>query len=252
MKSFVPTSLASKSGLPRRLLAGLGVIALVAGAAGCAAPVSEPDMTSSISVDGYRTRHPIIVEEGQETLDLPVGPHGARLGERLTGVVAGFARSARESGASGMVMMVPSGSANESAAYRQSREIADILVRAGIPSHAIEKRVYTAEGPHDAAPIRLSYPKMVAHVPRQCGQWPASATADFSNSDYWNFGCAVQSNMAVMAANPTDLIAPAEIGQPDATRRAAVLSKYRKGQKTMSEFGLPAPGASTVSGGGSQ
>jgi pilus assembly protein CpaD len=245
MKSLVPAS-----ALPRRLLIGLGVVLVSAAASGCAQP-REPDMTSSISVDGFRTRHPIVVEEGQETLDVPVGPHGARLGSALGSVVEGFGRSARLAGASGIVMMVPSGSANEAAAYRASHEITAALVRAGFAAHAVEKRPYLAEPVNDAAPIRLSYPRMVAHVPHQCGQWPNQALGDNSNADYWNFGCATQANFAAMVANPTDLVAPPEIGAPDATRRSKVLSKYRKGEKTVSDFGLPSPGVSSV-GGGSQ
>ena len=73
-----------------------------------------------------------------------------------------------------------------------------------------------------------------------------------SNADYWYFGCAYQANLAAMVANPSDLVAPSPIGAADATRRASVLAKYRKGEKTVSEFGLPTPSVSAISGGGSQ
>ena len=40
-------------------------------------------------------------------------------------------------------------------------------------------------GPEDAAPIRLAYPRIVARVPHECGEWPSSALSDFGNKDYW-------------------------------------------------------------------
>lgn len=251
MKSFVPAAVGgSASRASRRLSYGFGAVCLALTVAGCAA--SGPDRTGSIDLDGYRTRHPIVVEEGQETMDLPIGAHSARLPAPLVAAIEGFGRSARVARASGIVMMVPAGSANESAAYRASREIVAALGRAGIPAHAIEKRTYPAEGPEDAAPIRLSYPRVVAHVQHACGQWPQQAIPSMDNADYWNFGCATQANTAAMVANPTDLVTPSPLGDSDATRRATVLAKYRKGEKTMSNFGLPSPSVSSVSGGGSQ
>lgn len=244
MKSFVPLSLG-------RLSACLGVAFLTIAAAGCAGP-NGPEATGSIDVDGFHTRHPIVVEEGSETLDLPVGAHTSRLPGALLASVEGFGRSARATGARSMVLMMPSGSTNEAATRRASHEIVAALGRAGFDARSIERRTYLAEGPEDTAPVRLSYQRIVAHVPHACGQWPDLVLPTPQNRDYWNFGCATQANVAAMAANPTDLIAPREIGVPDATRGASVLAKYRKGQKTATETGLPAPGVSSVSGGGSQ
>ena len=82
-----------------------------------------------------------------------------------------------------------------------------------------------------------------------CGEWPAQATSDYGNGDYWNFGCATLANMAAMVDNPADFVAPAQIGAPDATRRAGVLQSYRKGEKTKSQFDLPSPSVGQVSGG---
>ena len=229
------------------LVSVLGAALLAATAAGCAP--REPTYTGSIDVDGYRTRHPIVVEEGEETLDVPVALHSARLPVSLVAAVESFGAEARKNGASGIVMMVPNGSTNEVAAHRVSRELTAALGRAGIAAHAITRRTYEAMGPEDAAPIRLSYPRIVAHVPHQCGRWPRQATSDWDNADYWNFGCATQSNLAAMVANPTDLVAPSGLGQPDATRRSTVLQAYRSGKATKSEYGLPSPGLSSVGGG---
>lgn len=235
---------------PRLAAILLGSLALGATLGACAP--REPQFTGSVDTDGFRTRHPIVVEEGSETLDVPVGTQAAHLPAKLAATVEAFGRESRRQGASGVVMMVPSGSSNEVAAHRQAREIAAALTRGGVPAHAIEKRAYQAVGPEDVAPIRLAYPRIVARVPHECGEWPEQATSDFGNHDYWNFGCATQSNIAAMVENPADLVAPAPLGATDATRRAVVLQAYRKGEKTRSDFQLPAPSASTVAGGTSQ
>ena len=232
---------------PHRLALVVGVVALGALTAACAP--REPVRTGSIDLDGYRTRHPIVVEEGDETLDIPVGTQAQRLPANLALTVESFGREARRQGASGVTLLVPSGSVNEAAAYRLSKEITAALVRGGVAPHAIGKKPYAAAGPEDAAPIRIAYPRVVARVPHECGEWPSSATSDLGNRDYWNFGCATQSNIAAMVENPTDLVAPAPIGAPDATRRAIVLQAYRKGEKTKSLFALPSPSVSDVSGG---
>ena len=229
-------------------LSGAVVLALLN--AGCNTTRQEPLVTGSVPSDGYRARHPIVVEQGEETFDVPIAQNGAALPPSLLGSIESFGREAREQGASGVTVMVPAGSRNEAAAYRASREITQALGRAGIPAHAVTKVPYAAEGPGDAAPIRLAYPRVVAHVPHRCGRWPDQVVGAHDNSDYWNFGCSTQANIAAMVAEPTDLVSPAPIGKPDATRRAGVLQSYRKGEKTRSEFKVPDTSASKVGGGG--
>ena len=233
-----------------RALAVSGLLVLTL--AGCNTTKYEPTVTGSVPMDGYRARHPIVVEEGEETFDVPVGAHGAGLPRHLAAAIESFGREAREQGASGVTVMVPSASRNEAAAYRTAREITEILGRVGFASHAVTKVPYAAEGPQDAAPIRLAYPRIVARVPHRCGRWPDQVVGGYDNSDYWNFGCATQANIAAEVAEPTDLVSPAGIGRPDATRRAAVIQAYRKGEKTKSEFKLPATSASQVGSGGGE
>ena len=47
-----------------------------------------------------------------------------------------------------------------------------------------------------------------------------------------NFGCAVTANVAAQIADPSDLLGPRPTDPSDAGRRAVVLDKYRKGQRT--------------------
>ncbi|WP_333825817.1 CpaD family pilus assembly protein [Pinisolibacter sp.] len=235
-----------------RALATSGALLLALTTAACNTTRSEPSVTGSVPTDGFRTRHPIVVEEGEETFDVPVGVQGDSLPPRLVAAVQAFGEEARAQGARSITVMVPSASRNEAAAYHAARRITEALGRAGFAASAVHKVPYAAEGPEDAAPIRISYPRVVAHVPHRCGRWPDQVVGDLSNADYWNFGCATQANVATMAAEPTDLVAPSPIGKADATRRAAVIQAYRKGEKTRSEFKLPDTNASKVGGGGGE
>lgn len=239
------------SGLTPLARRGLAVALMTTALAGCAGNNKDPLATGSVDLDGYRSVHPIVVQEGLETLDLPVGAHQTRLSPAIAATVEGFAKAAVAERVTTVVVMTPTGSQNAAAVGRAQREITDILSRNGIPSHSIERRTYEAEGPQDVAPIRLAYPHLVAGVPHRCGEWPRSALSDWGNGDYWNYGCAYQANIAAMAAVPSDLVVPRPLGAPDATRRADVLDKYRKGQKTATDTGLPSPGVGAVSGGGS-
>lgn len=235
---------------PGRALALSGALLLALSAAACNTTKLEPSVTGSVPTDGFRTRHPIVIEQGEETFDVPVGAQNTGLSPHVVATVEAFGREARAGGATGITVMVPSASANEAAAYRASRQIADALGRAGFAGHAVSMIAYAAEGPDDAAPIRLSYPRTVARVPHRCGRWPAQVVGGNDNSDYWNFGCATQANIAAMVAEPTDLVAPAPLGKADATRRAAVIQSYRKGEKTRSEYKLPDTSAAKVGSGG--
>jgi pilus assembly protein CpaD len=64
--------------------------------------------------------------------------------------------------------------------------------------------------------------------------WP-DVTKTAKNAPTSNFGCAVNSNLAAMVANPADIDAPQGLDPADAGRRQVVLDKYRQGQVTSSQ-----------------
>ena len=51
---------------------------------------------------------------------------------------------------------------------------------------------------------------------------------------YANFGCAQQSNIAAMVADPEDLLRPRRMTRADAMRRSVVFDKYRQGSEISS------------------
>ena len=58
----------------------------------------------------------------------------------------------------------------------------------------------------------------------------------YPNQPYWNFGCAMQRNLAAMVDNPADLVQPRGEIPPYAPRRSVVLDKWHKGQTTSGAY----------------
>ncbi len=215
--------------------------ALMLGA--CANTKTEDALaTGSINMDGYRTRHPIVLAESAETIDIPVGAQVGVLTPRMAHTVTVFAAGARASGARNITIMVPSGSGNEAAANRIAQQVAGALVQGGMTRGAIARSTYPVDDPSADAPIRVAYSRIKAMLTHRCGVWPDQAVTNQQNNDDWEFGCSTQANIAAMAANPEDLVTPTGEDPVDGTRQTKVILKYRDGTQTKADTG--AKGAS--------
>jgi pilus assembly protein CpaD len=203
--------------------------------------------TGSIDQDGYRTRHPIVLAESAETLDIPVGQQASVLPGRMAHTVTVFAQDARQRGTTRITILVPSGSQNAAAANVISGQVAAALAQGGFPRNAISRSFYeVADGSVDA-PVRIAYSRIKAMLTHRCGVWPAQvATQNPENQDDWDFGCATQNNIAAMVANPEDLVTPTGEDPVDGTRRTKIITKYRDGTQTKAETG--AKGANVADG----
>ena len=74
-----------------------------------------------------------------------------------------------------------------------------------------------------AACINASWPN--ASLPAECDACGASATKHnphLNNTQYYNFGCASQANLAAMVDNPSDLLYPRGVEPGDQMRRGVV------------------------------
>jgi len=209
--------------------------------AGCQSPTSS---TATIAANDHRLRHPIIVGEGTKTLDLPIGSGTRKLSPQLSAVITGFAQDARARGGGAVEIVAPSGSRNEAAVHAVLPEIRKAVTRGGVASGRIVTRSYRVNDATVAAPIRLAYTGIQAKA-GPCGRWPdginfaASGTRhdpELNNSQYHEFGCSTQSNLAAMVDNPTDLLTPRAAASGDRIRRATVFEKYRAGEQTAGEY----------------
>jgi len=193
---------------------------------GCANP-QQDNLTVGAVPDDYRSRHPIVVSESETVEDIPISANMRTLSFRDHNVVADFASRFKRSGGRSMQVMVPSQSANESAARRISKQIVASLVGKGIHRSQIAITSYHAGSHSNSAPIRISFLALAANV-GQCGEWDENIAGDSENRQYRNFGCATQNNLAKIIANPADLIGPRGETTIDATRRDTVITNWRE------------------------
>ena len=221
-----------RNGPALRLLAAS---ALAATLAGC----YQTDTAQVEYPFDYRQRHPIVVREGVQNVEIMVGPSRGGLTPAQRAEVVSFAHAWRHEAGSGIVVELPHGGPTDRAATDAMREIRSIFAAIGVPGNAIYSRNYRPSRT-SLASIKLSYSKLVADA-GPCGQWPRDIgpswkSGDFENRPYWNLGCASQRNLAAMVDNPADLLQPRGESPPYAPRRSVVLDRYKKGDNPSGQY----------------
>jgi len=193
-------------------------------------------LTASVP-DDYRLRHPIAIQEADQSVVIFVGHARGGLSAAQRADVIGLAQTWLREGTGAISADLPVGTPNARAAADSFREIQALLAAAGVPPRGIVVRHYHPQDPRLMATIRLNYPKISA-VAGPCGLWPEDLGPSIKNKSYienksyYNFGCAYQRNMAAMIDNPSDLVQPRSETPPYTTRRTAAFEKYRKGAPT--------------------
>lgn len=209
---------------PARFLLAAGLTGLLSG---CGANVHHVEVGAI--PDDYRTNHPIIVSEQEQTLDVPVASSDGDLRHGMESAIRGYARNYTAGASGAITILVPHGSMNAAAAALVARDVKSVLVEEGVPAGRIIVSGYGASATGDVAPIRLSYFAIDAST-GECGRWPEDMLANGNeNKHYANFGCATQNNLAAQVANPMDLLAPRAVSPIDSERRQNVIADYQDG-----------------------
>ncbi len=121
------------------------------------------------------------------------------------------------------------------------------LVVSGIPA--------AYGGPMASDSVRVILNRYVV-TPPPCPDWRKPATTDFNNQPGSNFGCATETNLGLMVANPRDLVKGRDIGPADAENAAKSVQNYREDKvpepKAQSTGGSGGSNGSSGSSGGSQ
>ena len=155
--------------------------------AGCANH-SENNFTVGSVQSTYKTKHPIVIDEKEKALDVPVPSASYDLPRPAQSAIEGFASEFKTDANGVVTVMVPSGSANEAAARTLAPKVVDVLVSVGIPRRRVRTSSYYASELGASAPIRLSYSALKASV-EECGKWPEDlAGPNGENQNYHNFG----------------------------------------------------------------
>jgi pilus assembly protein CpaD len=217
----------------RSLAAKAALLASVAAAMGGCKSMGEQALPYA---SDFRQRHPIVIKEGERTVELFIGQGRGALVPAQRADIGAFAYSWAREASGGIVIEVPTGTANARASHDALVEVRSILAAAGVPPQSIAVRSYQPRNPSVLATIKLNYPKMVAGA-GPCGLWPQDLGASWGrhyaeNMQYYNFGCAHQRNLAAIVENPADLVQPRGETPVYAARRSIVLDKFRKGEST--------------------
>ena len=215
-------------------LVGLSVVL------GACTHTDEVVATASIP-DDYRLRHPIAIQEANNSLVIFVGRARGGLSAEQRADVMGLAQNWLHEGTGGIVADVPVGTPNARAAESAFREAQALLSAAGVPPHGVTLHHYRPDDPRQLPTVRLSFPKISA-VAGPCGLWPEDLGPSikdrgyFENKPYYNFGCANQRNLAAMVDNPSDLVQPRPETPAYTARRTEGFEKYRKGSTTTTNY----------------
>lgn len=235
MTNVIASRSASHTTTRARALVGLSVALATVAVSGCGhEDFSRPQVAGWSMVDASQ-RHPILVSQQPQTMELRISAGARGLSPRQRAEVLAFADRSRASdaGNSRLVIQAPGGAANEIAAMHAVGEIRHILSDMGFSDASVAVEAYHAGG-DGSAPLRVSYLRYVAEAP-VCGYWPTNLADQRDNGNYPNFGCANQHNLAVMVANPADLLGPRTEGDRAGERRDVTWDKYVKGESSGSK-----------------
>ena len=206
--------------------AALGLAAT--GLAGCDHARVADDVHPRLS-DTAR-RHPIVVLAETATLDLAAGPVPKGTEARMFVETTRFVRNYRQEGRGALRIAVPRGGGGES----RVQLVRQAAWRNGVPPERLQ-----VVGKPGHGVVTLSYDRIAAVGPT-CGDWSENVTRNPQNLPYPNFGCATQRNVAAMAANPTDLMYPANETPRGSDTRATDHKNFNQG------IGKMIPGAGTT------
>jgi pilus assembly protein CpaD len=201
---------------------------------------TDEAVTASIP-DDYRLRHPIAIQEADQSVVIFVGHARGGLSASQRADVMGLAQTWLHEATGPISADVPVDTPNARAAADSLREIQALLSAAGVPPRGIVVRPYHPDEPRQMATIRLNYPRISA-VAGPCGLWPEDLGPSIKNKGYldnkpyYNFGCAYQRNMAAMIDNPSDLVQPRPETPAYTARRSQGFEKYRKGSTTATTY----------------
>jgi pilus assembly protein CpaD len=209
------------------LARNLFLLCLLLPLAGCG--TTERMAISSIPLDDYRVRHPIVLAEEPRALEILVEPETGRFDRHSAAQLREFAGLYRKFGRGPITIMPPAWPGGPP----PIEPVREALFHAG--THARTVVAPYPAGPNFVAPVRLSFLGLKASVADQCGQWPrdlasGSSVEGWNNKPYWNFGCAYQTAFAAQVADPRDLVAPQGEAPADTAMRTRTIESLRKGE----------------------
>lgn len=208
----------------------LGLTTLLGACAGI--PQANVINTPDESLTPFQ-RHPIIVGESMPKIELKTPANAFAITQADKDRVQRFGTGYLQAGTGTINIMTPTGTTNAASAIGAAAEISNALNDIGVDYRTIRVVPYRVEQAASEPPVIVSFARLEARV-EPCGDFSLNLSANYNNEPSPNFGCAYQTNIAAMVANPKDLVQPRTEQSGDAGRRLTVLEKYRAGETTNS------------------
>lgn len=207
----------------------LALLTLGVPLAGCS-NVDRAVATSPIPPD-YHLRHPVVLADARQTLDIFLVPASDRLDKRQTHDVQAFAADYLSNGKGRIQVQVPRGAVNPRAADATLGAVRRTLAASGVKGD-IEVGTFRVLDPTIASVLRLSFTKLQARLASRCGEWPddlgsGSTLNTWENRNYYNFGCATQQTLAAQIDDPRDLVRPRAEEPADVQMRTRAITAIR-------------------------
>jgi pilus assembly protein CpaD len=171
---------------------------------------------------GLDSVHQPVVQRTDYVLDLPAAgldsqssPEASRLADWFDAIELGYGDRV---------------SIDESAAYSgdSRRVVAAVAARYGL---LLSDGAPVTAGAIDPGAIRVVVSRTAAAVPG-CPDWRRKSAPEFASSTMSNYGCATNSNLAAMVANPEDLVRGQTGGSTDARTTSKAIKSYRDAEPT--------------------
>jgi len=221
-------------------LAGLSLLALGA----CASDPHSHHAAADPAPITPSERYPIEVQPAP--LELKLGAHLDGLSPTQVEALRDFIARWNDADRTPITVKAPSHGPNPAAVYRTATGARDWLISQGVPPDDVQIVSYDAAA-NAAAPVLLGFLRYEAKGP-QCDHWGDLAKVLADNETYKEFGCSITANIAAQVADPADILHPRIETAPDASRRQAVLDKYRQGATTSTAKDAQANGAVSTTG----
>ena len=186
-------------------------------------------MNNTALLDDYRDRHPIVLADAPTTLD--VFPHkGGALDATAIADIHTFVQRYQQYGVGKIGILAPAGGAEARAGFAAVRR----ALAAGGFRGTVSYGSYRVADLNLAAPIKLGFRGLKAEVASRCGEWPTDlagggSLAGWTNTTYWNYGCATQSMLAAQVDDPRDFVRTEALGPADIIMQLRAINAVRQG-----------------------
>lgn len=215
-------------------LISLGALALLAG---CSSydPVLKAGSSDRKSFDIEVVEDTMVLELNASQAEPGLPYHQIR---KVQNFMADYKSRGKRHGP--LIVSVPTGSPFAPQYEQSVQETLNIAYDYGVLD--VSRSDYDSNGAPEA-PMILAFATFRA-IPPNCPSLATINMAASSTSDPQPaFGCATQANLAMMVADPADLLGTRRADPVDTLRRAEVLTKYRAGESTATERGEQETGA---------